>query len=134
MTRRGPTAQRKRREGGGRHQINDENHLVDIARLVETEKMSPWQAAQKVAPGAEGHSLPSTAARLHKKYLANPAIYRQKFQAQGEDLFALIVNDQATGIKEAIAQTHANLANISVTLQSTLSDLHSIFYPRRSRK
>jgi hypothetical protein len=79
---------RKRRKGGGRHPFDDEEQLVEIARLIETQKISAWAAAQKVAPSAKGNSPASIADRLHGKFLKNPAVYHQKLPGEPRSGYA----------------------------------------------
>jgi hypothetical protein len=69
-------------------EINDEEPLRQMFRLIETERdakgqrISAWAAAQEVAKTMPGHSPSSTAKRLLAKY--NATLARQ---AKIEDLF-----------------------------------------------
>ena len=94
-----PLKPRKRRKGGGRHKIDDDANGAEIARLIETEKISDWDAAQKVAKvvkqsvDAATGKTPATdveniAKRLHEKFKENPDVYYEMLYADDPEKLA----------------------------------------------
>ena len=116
---------RKRRKGGGRHPFGDEEHLVEIARLIETQKISAWSAACKVAPSAEGACPASIAARLHAKFLKDPALYRQKLQASHRSLItdglAGVIEEHEVSLAKLGAKAAAALTQVAISISAGLS-------------